>query len=161
MIEMKLEGATYAEIAKIAGISRQRIQQLISPPKAIREYVVNKCGGKCVACGILTGRSGHIHHEGGNGDGDYNDIDNLLLLCPSCHRMRHYGFKLEDIAKGHINRSDYGVKELRSQLGLTQKEFAGRLGLDATSISRWERGKQRPKAVHMRRMARLNKKGGK
>ena len=53
------------------------------------------------------------------------------------------------------------IQELRSQLGLTQKEFAGRLGLDATSISRWERGKQRPKAVHMRRMARLNKKGGK
>jgi len=50
------------------------------------------------------------------------------------------------------------IQELRSQLGLTQKEFAGRLGLDATSISRWERGKQKPKAVHQRRMARLSKK---
>ena len=52
------------------------------------------------------------------------------------------------------------IQELRKQLGLTQKEFAGRLGLDAISISRWERGAQRPKAVHLRRMARLSKKVG-
>ncbi len=50
------------------------------------------------------------------------------------------------------------IQELRKQLGLTQKEFAGRLGLDAISISRWERAKQRPKAVHQRRMARLARK---
>ncbi|KKL65975.1 hypothetical protein LCGC14_2149640 [marine sediment metagenome] len=49
------------------------------------------------------------------------------------------------------------IRDLRKQLGLTQKEFAGRLGLDAISISRWERGTQRPKAVHLRKMERLRK----
>ena len=50
------------------------------------------------------------------------------------------------------------VKELRGKLMLDQQEFADLMAVDKGTISRWERGKQRPKAVHLRRMARLSRK---
>ena len=50
------------------------------------------------------------------------------------------------------------IKELRKKLKLTQKEFAGRLKLDVITISRWERGEQRPSAVALRQLARLERK---
>ena len=50
------------------------------------------------------------------------------------------------------------VRELRDKLMYNQQEFADVMAVDSGTVSRWERGKQRPKPVHMRRMARLNKK---
>jgi len=50
---------------------------------------------------------------------------------------------------------------LRKHLGLTQKELAGRLKVDSITISRWERGTQRPLQSVIRRIERLIKKGGK
>ncbi len=49
------------------------------------------------------------------------------------------------------------VKKLRERLILDQQEFADVMGVDKGTVSRWEREKQRPKAVHLRRMARLRK----
>jgi len=88
MLQLRLAGLTYQQIANEAGISRQRIQVLLSPPPAIREYVVKKYAGKCAKCGILVGKSGHVHHKN-HEDNHYNDIENLELLCPSCHREKH------------------------------------------------------------------------
>lgn len=85
---MRLKGMTYQKIADKMKISRQRIQQLLSPPPAIRKIVVEKAEGKCQSCGILVGVSGHIHHEGQDFD-TYNDIGELRLLCPSCHLVTH------------------------------------------------------------------------
>ena len=53
------------------------------------------------------------------------------------------------------------IKELRDKLMLNQQEFADVMAVDKGTVSRWERGKQRPKAVHQRRMARLSKKATK
>ena len=50
------------------------------------------------------------------------------------------------------------VRELRDKLMYNQQEFADAMAVDKGTVSRWERGKQKPKAVHMRRMARLSKK---
>ena len=50
------------------------------------------------------------------------------------------------------------IKELRDKLMRTQQEFADMMAVDAGTVSRWERGVQKPKAVHRRRMARLSKK---
>ena len=50
------------------------------------------------------------------------------------------------------------IKELRKQLILDQQEFADVMAVDSGTVSRWERGKQRPKAVHLRRMDRLSKR---
>lgn len=90
MLLLRLKGYTYSKIAKEAGISRQRVQQLLSPPKEIREYIYNKYDGCCADCGILIGRSGHIHHENSNTEENYQDINNLVLLCISCHLRRHF-----------------------------------------------------------------------
>ena len=91
MLIMKLEGHTYREIAVKAGVSVPRVQQLLSPPRAVRNIVYKRANGKCQSCGILVrGRSGHIHHAGNhNEEEDYNDVDNLQLLCPSCHKTAH------------------------------------------------------------------------
>ena len=51
------------------------------------------------------------------------------------------------------------IKQLRMRLGLTQKELATRLKLDAITISRWERGTQRPSNLARRQLARLANKG--
>lgn len=47
------------------------------------------------------------------------------------------------------------IKELRDLLIQNQQELAELLGVEKGTISRWERGLQRPKPVHRRRMARL------
>lgn len=52
------------------------------------------------------------------------------------------------------------VKELRDKLMLNQQEFADLMAVDVATVSRWERGVQKPKAVRLRRMARLRKKEG-
>lgn len=88
MLAMRLDGFTYQQIADKFNVSRQRIQQILSPPKAIRNYVVEKFKGRCADCGINVGKSGHIHHENSDFE-DYNDINNLELLCISCHGKRH------------------------------------------------------------------------
>ena len=50
------------------------------------------------------------------------------------------------------------IRKLRAQLMLNQQEFADVMAVDSGTVSRWERGKQKPKPVHLRRMARLSKK---
>ena len=96
MLTMRLEGMTYKQIAEASGISRQRVQQLLSPPKAIRDIVVKRADGKCQSCGLLIGKSGHIHHEGEGETEDYDDIENLRLLCISCHRKKHLWQRSDD-----------------------------------------------------------------
>ena len=88
MLKLRLDGLPYAEIAKRSSLSRQRVQQLLSPPKPIKDYVLRKYHGCCKECGLRVGRSGHIHHITSNGE-NYNDIENLELLCISCHRRKH------------------------------------------------------------------------
>jgi endogenous inhibitor of DNA gyrase (YacG/DUF329 family) len=88
MFQMRLNGHSYQQIGEKAGVSRQRIQQILSPPSGVRELIVGKYHGLCQDCGIYVGNSGHIHHIGNNGE-NYNDIENLELLCVSCHRRKH------------------------------------------------------------------------
>ena len=55
---------------------------------------------------------------------------------------------------------DNDVKKLRKALMLDQQEFADKMVVHRETVSKWERGIQKPKAVHMRRMARLRKNNG-
>ena len=89
-LRLRLEGWTYQMIGDKLGISRQRAQQITSPRPHIRRIIVEKARGECESCGIYVGKSGHVHHKDGNGD-DYNDIENLQLLCLACHRVKHGG----------------------------------------------------------------------
>lgn len=49
------------------------------------------------------------------------------------------------------------IKRLRESLLLNQEEFADKMAVDVSTVSRWERGVQKPKPVHLRRMVRLDK----
>ncbi|MBI5748138.1 MAG: helix-turn-helix domain-containing protein [Nitrospinae bacterium] len=43
-----------------------------------------------------------------------------------------------------IKRED--IKNIREKLGITQEEFARRIGVTVTTVSRWERGDCLPKS---------------
>jgi hypothetical protein len=105
MIQMRLDGYTYAQIAKAAGITRQRVQQIIAPPTSVRTYIITKYRGKCSKCGLHVGKSGHIHHISDKTlVENYSDIENLTLLCPGCHLQAHYiGLPVEEAGKISID----------------------------------------------------------
>ena len=52
------------------------------------------------------------------------------------------------------------IKELRKKLGLTQKELAARMKVDAITVSRWELGKQRPSCLAKQQLQKLSRKAG-
>lgn len=88
MLRLRLDGYSYQHIADVANISRQRVQQLLSPPSDIRNFIVKKYEGRCVDCGVYVGQHGHVHHNNSDNE-SYQDIENLELLCIGCHRKRH------------------------------------------------------------------------
>ena len=91
MLKRRLDGNTYAQIAEVAGVSRQRVQQQLSPPPAVKSYIHKKYDGRCAECQIGLGQRGHIHHKTTDTCiDDYNDLDNLELLCATCHRLKHW-----------------------------------------------------------------------
>ena len=98
---MRLDGRSYAEIGAELGISRQRVQQILSPPTAIRDMVRRAAKDRCQGCGVIVGKSGHVHHRDSTNGDTYSQLDNLQLLCRSCHWYAHLnarnpGFKLRD-----------------------------------------------------------------
>ena len=102
MLELRLDGLPYELIAQRAGISRQRVHQLLSPPKHIRDFLITKNKGVCQICGIYVGKNGHVHHP--FDEEHYEDIDNLMFLCSSCHRRQHIGLEhFRQYMKRHPN----------------------------------------------------------
>lgn len=91
IFRLRREGETFASIAHQLGISRQRVSQLLTPPKGILRLVAERQDGACLDCGLHCNGKGQVHHisVGHEDIEDYNDIENLVLLCPSCHRKRH------------------------------------------------------------------------
>lgn len=49
------------------------------------------------------------------------------------------------------------LRTLRESLGLTQQQFARRLGVTSQTVSRWERGEVRPGAAVVRKLRGLQK----
>ncbi len=92
MRDMLLDGMTYQAIGNKCGVSRQRVEQILSPPEHIMTRVRKRAQRRCESCGVLIQRGAHLHHN--NSDkiepARYNDIDNILYLCCSCHRRKHH-----------------------------------------------------------------------
>ncbi|SDQ62485.1 HNH endonuclease [Natronobacterium texcoconense] len=81
--ESELEGAT---------------QMRYSRSEAVREYALRAAEGVCQGCGEpapFTGRDGapflEVHHLHRRSDGGPDHPDNVVALCPNCHRRVHYG----------------------------------------------------------------------
>jgi len=49
------------------------------------------------------------------------------------------------------------VKGLRKQLGLTQEQFAQKVGVTYGSVNHWENGKRRPQPFLVRRLLEIKK----
>lgn len=47
------------------------------------------------------------------------------------------------------------IKELRSKLGLTQEQFATKIGVTFSTVNRWENGKGKPSPLAMRQLEEL------
>jgi len=115
ILELRFAGLSYKQIGDKFGVTKQRIQQLFSPPAAIRRYVVEKANGKCEICGIQVGNRGDVHHRHAQRE-DFNDIANLQLLCRSCHMQSH---KLP--GKGIQTICDCGAKMHKAGFGWSGK----------------------------------------
>ncbi len=50
------------------------------------------------------------------------------------------------------------VRQLRAALGLTQEQFAAKVGVTYSTINRWENSKGKPSPLAMLRIKRLQKK---
>lgn len=89
-LNLWLKGLTYTEIGRRMGYSRQRAQQIIAPPTAIRNAIKKRAEGRCEHCGVEL-EGGHIHHLGSDGrtPENYNDMANLVYLCILCHGICH------------------------------------------------------------------------
>jgi 5-methylcytosine-specific restriction protein A len=64
----------------------------------VRRYALREADGVCQGCGEdapFTGKDGEpfleVHHLYRRADGGADDPDNVVALCPNCHRRRHYG----------------------------------------------------------------------
>ena len=90
LLKMRLDGLSYGQIAKVVGLSRQRVQQILQPPADVKKLVRERAKDKCEDCGIWLGESGHLHHNGG-GIENYGEPEKLQYLCPTCHRQAHKG----------------------------------------------------------------------
>jgi len=49
------------------------------------------------------------------------------------------------------------VKGLREQLGMTQEQFAQKVGVTYGSVNHWENGKRRPQPFLVRRLLEIKK----
>ncbi len=63
------------------------------------------------------------------------------------------------MAEVKIGSADW-IKDLRVELGLTQAEFAERLGVTYVTISRWENGQSRPNRLAVKAMTALAQSSG-
>jgi len=51
----------------------------------------------------------------------------------------------------------HDVGRLRTRLGLSQEEFARKLGVSASIVSKWETGLHKPRGLSLRAIDRLTK----
>jgi len=47
------------------------------------------------------------------------------------------------------------IRDLRAKLGLTQEQFAAKVGVTFSTVNRWENGRGRPSPLAMRRIEEL------
>jgi hypothetical protein len=92
MIRMRKAGMSYAAIGHEYGLSRQRIHQILSRTHlGYKESVWKRASGRCEICGLPEHqhfRSLTYHHIHPIVKG-YNNPENVLLVCESCHRELH------------------------------------------------------------------------
>jgi len=141
---LREQGYSYGRIAKIYGISRQRVQQLIGKYDKLQKSLTHPNGRyrkihesiiardrHCVKCDSVEQLL--VHHIDGNDEN--NDWDNLVTLCQACHLILHkpqvgYRGKQLDLQKRNEN-----IIRFHNE-GMTYRELADMFGLTHTQIMR-------------------------
>jgi 5-methylcytosine-specific restriction endonuclease McrA len=74
--------------------------------KRRRDYLLEKCHGRCMMCGEIGGWLGlSLHHKTFRSQmGDDSD-DNLILICHKCHSACH-GIKIEEGNNGQTKERE-------------------------------------------------------
>ena len=165
MLDLRRKGFSYQTIGNIFGVSRARVHQLTScygkllkGMKAngwygkLREIILERDNHTCSKCGAKDTLL--VHHT--DWDDRNNELSNLLTLCEACHCVLHIA-GVEN-KEGMEDMTSKDILQLRKSLGLTQKELAARVKVDAITVSRWERAEQRPSLQAQRQLSRLVKK---
>lgn len=129
-MELRLKGLSYAEIAKALGVTRQRAQQYVRPPKALYDAIRHRAKRRCERCEV-TLDAGHIHHK--KAMENYNSLDNLEYLCVSCHQKEHLVVRSDAAAKWHQTHSQR-IANLRSLTGLRRESRIVSLALQELEI---------------------------
>ena len=97
---------------------RSKIQSKINP-KILAAY-----GYKCAICGwsltpsflakkYLWSHGCEQHHIVPVAEGGTNEESNIILLCPNCHKMAHYGYLTKDELRQHALTKDEVEKRER------------------------------------------------
>lgn len=136
-LRLRLDGLSFAQIGKMLGVSRQRVQQMTAPTARIRAVVVERAGGKCQGCDLPVGSSGHVHHRLSRGatPDNYNDVDNLQLLCIGCHRAEHPNPHKDESHAMLAFRQSFREAILERCAGQTNEQVARLFGVSAPFIS--------------------------
>lgn len=92
------DGQTAGPVPQARILNVGRSARLATPKQ--RHAVIARQDGQCAAPGC-TSTHLEVHHRTPWSQGGPTDLDNLIGLCPSCHRLAHRGML-------HINDDGYG-----------------------------------------------------
>jgi len=115
---LKIKGLSYQSIGNLFGISRQRVQQIVSGYISIRERKnnygktkeINRIFKKvferdnyiCQICGSRK-RSIFVHHIDKNWQN--NNMNNLVCLCSNCHLNLHRPLKITELTRKKMSEA--------------------------------------------------------
>ena len=97
MLDLRIEGNSFQRIADEAGITRQAVSLILTPPVDVRDSIYHRHDDRCAHCGLRVitrtegttkNVAGQLHNTRG-GDLNWNTPETLILLCASCHRIEH------------------------------------------------------------------------
>jgi len=97
MLDLRIEGNSFQRIADEAGVTRQAVSLILTPPVDIRDSIYHRHDDRCAHCGLRVitrtegttkNVAGQLHNTRG-GDLNWNTPETLILLCASCHRIEH------------------------------------------------------------------------
>jgi len=120
-ISLKYSLADLKRIAlhcNVGGNLEQRVNEVFRRSKAIRFYALKRSHGVCEGCSSpapFEGKEGpflEVHHLHRLGDGGPDSPENVIALCPNCHRRVHYSRDGTDYNAGLIDK----IKNLESEM---------------------------------------------
>lgn len=64
-------------------------------------------------------------------------------------------FQFDDAQEGAENQIGQQIRQLRLEMGLTQEQFAVRLGVSFPTVNRWENQKAKPSPLALQKLQKL------